>query len=311
MYDLSVVCVSMGVVWYAGCAAGTAGRAASDTHRPTPTEHHGGVDFHVHIHNNQMDDMRFDAERAALAMESAGLSEAVVLSQSYQKYANPACWRLPREQCQVDRQWVEKMNDWTAREAKRAGFVLHFFCGVPLGATWAVDEMRRCVQLGAEGFKVHTQANGLRLADAAVYDEVSGILKAAEELARPVLIHANFPWNDDTTALIRLINAHPARIIVGHALGREWPRIGEVRSPNASVELSGAILRMRAAKDEARTLLRSFGLERVVFGSDWPIFHPQEALWSLRSLGLRDDEVDQILTRSPRRFLRSGGQGTR
>jgi predicted TIM-barrel fold metal-dependent hydrolase len=266
-----------------------------------------GVDFHVHIYDGVEDnDVTLDGERASLALTSAGLSEAVVLSNAYQKFVNPACQRKKPTECRVDRAWVRKMNDWTAKQAKvEGGIRLHFFCGVPLGASWILDEMQRCVQIGAEGFKVHTQANGLKLADKATYEEVTRVVDFAEKARLPVLIHANFPETKDTDALIRLVNSRPAaKLVVGHALGSESRRMTELTSPNSCVELSVALFQMARNKEEARKLLRAFGVNRIVLGSDWPVFHPQEALWALRSIGLSNEELDQILRQNPARLLK-------
>ncbi|MFV0459559.1 MAG: amidohydrolase family protein [Actinomycetales bacterium] len=56
--------------------------------------------------------------------------------------------------------------------------------------------------------------------------------------------------------------------------------------------------------DRVRRLIRNHGTERVIFGSDWPMTSPREELDAIRGLGLRDDELTQILGGNLARLLR-------
>ncbi|MEE2779368.1 MAG: amidohydrolase family protein, partial [Myxococcota bacterium] len=264
--------MSIALLSTVGCAHVDAGLDEATCDTAASALPAGGTDFHVHIHPYRHEGMSYNAKRAELALNSAGLTEAVAISTSYQRVANPACRKAGVEGCPLDRKWVQETNDWTAEEAKRVDFRWHFFCGVPLGADWAIEEMRRCKQIGAAGFKVHTLANRLSLRQSDVYGEVGGILAEAERLDLPVLVHASFGDPEETTALITLINASPnTRVILGHALYREWTRLPEITSKNVVVELSVAVLKMAKAPEQAVALMRSFGMERFVFGSDWPV----------------------------------------
>jgi predicted TIM-barrel fold metal-dependent hydrolase len=47
--------------------------------------------------------------------------------------------------------------------------------------------------------------------------------------------------------------------------------------------------------ERVRRLIRNHGAERIVFGSDWPMTSPEEELAAVQALGLRDDELEQVL----------------
>lgn len=95
-----------------------------------------------------------------------------------------------------------------------------------------------------------------------------------------------------------------SQIVLAHSLGPKFTqlvmfslanhRLGRAR--NVWFELS-AVAPMFADSPYAEHLawvLRNHGLDRVVWGSDYPIFTPEEAWTSLTGLGLTEHEIVQV-----------------
>jgi len=55
--------------------------------------------------------------------------------------------------------------------------------------------------------------------------------------------------------------------------------------------------------ERVRRLIKSHGVERVVFGSDWPMTSPAEEIGAIGALGLTDDETKQVLGGTLHRLL--------
>ena len=97
---------------------------------------------------------------------------------------------------------------------------------------------------------------------------------------------------------MQLIEEFPyTRWIIGHGFGREFELLKILKHPNFFVELSVIPIWMRTEEDKKKLVetIRSVGVKRFLFGSDWPVFHPAETFKALRALPLTTDELDLIL----------------
>ena len=57
-------------------------------------------------------------------------------------------------------------------------------------------------------------------------------------------------------------------------------------------------------KEEAAAIIRRYSRERVLFGTDFPMWNPAEEMERFLSLGLTDDEKEKILRRNAEDLLR-------
>jgi len=55
--------------------------------------------------------------------------------------------------------------------------------------------------------------------------------------------------------------------------------------------------------EQFRWVTRQLGADRVLYGSDWPLYDPAEALSAVRSLGFTEDEERQIFHDNAVRLL--------
>jgi predicted TIM-barrel fold metal-dependent hydrolase len=262
-----------------------------------------GTDMHMHIHAPTPDDeMPFDGARAQLALEGAKLARGVVLSHAYIARNNPACWVDSSKPCPVDRKWTEATNDWTLSQAAASNHSLIPFCGIDPHASWAIEEVQRCKRIGMRGLKIHTQAAGLSLQNPLDREMVRKVVEAAGVVHLPVLIHANFPSENESKALLSLVEETPNTIfILGHMMGKYFALLNKFHPKNAYIEGSAYFIALSRSKPaELVATVRAFGVDRVLFGSDWPVFHPSETLARIRNTSFTDDEIDQMVCRNPK-----------
>ena len=239
---------------------------------------------------------------------------------------------------------VRLANDHVAVEAAHAPEALVGFCSVDLLRPYARAEIERCrSELGLAGIKLHLPAAGIDVANAEhlrVLEEVAAL--AARE-GRPLLVHLASPGaelRDErlATFIDRVVRPNPGlELYVAHLGGSGGYRaVGQpvvraftafLRESDANArrpiyfELSGALLARETdgvpatPREDAELLaadLRELGLERVVFGSDYPVFDPDDQAGLLRErLPLSSDEIAQMLGRRGPALLRAAERRTR
>lgn len=133
------------------------------------------------------------------------------------------------------------------------------------------------------------------------------IMTQAAALGVPVLHHAwykatHYAFNESTPAQIAcLARRHPTvPIIMAHLGGGGWRGVQDVKScPNVVVDTSGA----QPQAGLVEYAVRQLGVDRVVFGSDWPIrdFAAQKA--RITGARLSRAEKNKILGQNIARLL--------
>jgi uncharacterized protein len=104
------------------------------------------------------------------------------------------------------------------------------------------------------------------------------------------------------------------RLVVAHLGGGSWPQVRELAERHAGIafDLSEIVAWVGAPNAPTGTelvrLIRDVGVERVMFGSDFPWYDPGEMVKAVRTLpGLTDDELAAILGGNAVRILAPPG----
>lgn len=193
---------------------------------------------------------------------------------------------------------VEHINSFIAKAVEEGG---GFFTG--LGTVHPdVPDMAKAVQdmleLGLKGVKLHPETQGCAVDDPrllALYDA------CPEDF--PILIHTgDFRYdmsNPDRTA--RILKMFPHRTFIGAHFGG-WSVWDEaVRTlhgfDNLYVDTSSTFFWM-SDHSKVRDYIRSYGSEKVLFGSDFPMWDVKPEIDDLLALKLRDDEYENIFHRN-------------
>lgn len=155
-------------------------------------------------------------------------------------------------------------------------------------------DVARAVDSGLRGVKLHPDFQRCPL-------DGEATLRAFEAFAGtlPALIHlgdARYDFSSPARAA-RLLRTFPEAAVIGAHLGgwTRWEEGAEALSgfPNLYVDTSSSLYEL--APDDARRLIRRFGADRALFGSDYPMWDPGEELNRVRALGLTRAEEDSIL----------------
>lgn len=219
---------------------------------------------------------------------------------------------------------VRNIND-TAMKINAGGSAgIISFGGIhPCFSEWDA-ELSRIHENGIIGIKIHPVYQGVPVDD----ERYVRILSRAGKLGLIVMIHAGFdigfPENDyalperisralDMAGNCRVILAHMGgwrcwNDAVRFFAGRENVYIDTAFSlgkfvPNGDGYYSGGDECMMLSDDEFTGIVKAFGSERVLFGTDSPWASQSDCVRAVMSLGLSDDEKRNILHGNALKFL--------
>ena len=164
----------------------------------------------------------------------------------------------------------------------------------------------KALQAGLRGFKIHPDMQRFALDSEAAMRMFSII-----EGKLPIIIHTgdyryeySRPWQ-----MKKVLDAFPRLVCVCAHLGgwSEWwteAWNGLAGYENVYVDTSSSLYAM--TRDNAVSVIRHYSRERVLFGTDFPMWNPKEELKRFLALGLTSDEEERILSLNAERLLRLG-----
>ena len=270
---------------------------------------------------------------AASGAEAAPVARALLVPMGH-LYGNSEFRDGLRLSLEEERARLAAENDHVAREAGRYRGRAAALCSVSVLRPYAWDELRRCrSELGAAGIKLHLASSevDLRIPEhLAVVERVVG-WAVAEELI--LLVHLDPQRRGTQAADVErfartVLQPHPGAVaIVAHLGGSggygpwtrtvfrtllDWledrARAGDLRR-GLFFDVSAAVLERESegvpatTADEAAALgadLRRAGFERLLFGSDYPVFDPRRyAELLVERLGLTPGEAAVLLANRP------------
>jgi uncharacterized protein len=195
-------------------------------------------------------------------------------------------------------------NDAILKLAENSGGFFYPVCSVhPADGAAAAEEIDRVAAAGAAWLKLHPTTQEFDVAG----PSVATVVRKATECGLPVLFDAYSPWDANQPGkFVNLATEVPgARLILAHAHGPGFPQLlfydilrrypGWRRNVWIDISVTGPLLAGGPFAEQFTWVLRKVGTDRVVFGSDYPLDHPQAAARAVADLGFTDDEQAAIL----------------
>ena len=284
----------------------------SDDQKPAPTQGGAAIDVHLHLASPELTDFLKDgsvdaptaAELVAL-LDEGNVERGVVLAPGYMAFPEP--------------RYMTNENDYVAAQIADFSERLIGFCGINPRLEGAVDEVSRCLKLpGMVGVKLHLPGSEMDLDDPEQAAQLAAVFDRIEAEDAPVLMHVGDVSSQPLTsaafeALSEIINSHPSvRITHAHCAGNvddatieSWLRVpGAGYNENSFVDTSACLKFYRDAPLATRELIvwrfRKWGIERVLLGSDYISFEPEEtpaeAIETLRQYPFTEEEIGTILS---------------
>lgn len=162
-----------------------------------------------------------------------------------------------------------------------------------MGVEASIEELDRCFALGAKGVKIHSDFQHFHV-DSDIAMEIYRHIAACK---KPIIFHVGDPNTDFSTPrrVRRIIDEIPdLTVIAAHMCGYSaWEEAKKyLIGTQVYTDTSEALLGMSPA--ELHELIRMHGVDRVMFGSDYPLWNPSFAFAQIDALPFSEDEKDMI-----------------
>ena len=167
-------------------------------------------------------------------------------------------------------------------------------------------EVERALALGLRGFKLHPDTQQVDMDDPRLmefYEIIAGRV--------PLVVHTGDYRHDysNPRRLVRILKAFPDLVVDAAHLGG-WS-IYDVGYDVLHEELLGTERLFVDASSaftwigrrHMRELVRMWGADRVMYGSDYPMWDPTHELGEMLACGLTDDELERVLWRNAEAFI--------
>ena len=195
---------------------------------------------------------------------------------------------------------VQHINDFIWQQAKEhkefIGYAtLHPFMEDVEG------EIERVMDMGLQGIKIHPDFQQFDIDDEAamyMYERLEGRL--------PVICHMGDETRrySEPKKMARVIEAFPnLKVIAAHMGGySEWEDAEEyLIGKDVWVDTSSTLFAL--APEKVTDLIHKHGVDKVLFGTDYPMWVPSEEMERFMKMDLTEDEREKILWKNAASFL--------
>jgi len=162
-------------------------------------------------------------------------------------------------------------------------------------------EINRVLTLGLRGIKIHPDFQKYNIDHPLmfpIYEAIEGRL--------PILFHIGDYRMDfsNPVRLSKILDSFPKLTAIAAHLGgyRVWDDWGRTLiGRNVYIDTSSSL--MFLDQEKATNIIRSHGVDKVLFGTDYPMWFPRQELKRFLALGLTEDENRKILSNNARKVL--------
>ena len=192
---------------------------------------------------------------------------------------------------------VGSINNFLAGEKERLGFAALCALHPRMTETQLAEALDFARENGLAGAKLHPDCQRFHADDPQVFF----IYEALAARRLPLLLHAGDSRFDFSSParVANVARAFPDMTLIAAHLGgwSQWEDSARLLPDcDILVDTSSSLYGLPPAR--AREIIRAFGAERVLFGTDFPMWDAAGELRRLRSLELEEEEMELILWRN-------------
>ena len=255
------------------------------------------IDFHTHIYPDGIAEKGSRGISEFYGIPHSCIGSADVLSERSKAAGIAHSLLLP---VAIKAENVRHINEFTAQVVKsRSEF--SGFGAIHADMDDIPGELKYIRDLGLKGIKLHPDIQGFPTDDKRLYpmyDAISGKM--------PVLIHCGDPRYDNSgpERLRRVLDDFPALQVIGAHLGG-WSMFEKafeyLHDTDCCFDFSSCM--MFLGRDETKRYIKRYGADRILFGTDFPLWDPVTEVERFMSIGLGNEEMEKIAYKNAERFL--------
>lgn len=256
------------------------------------------LDFHTHIYPDKIAEKATDAigKFYDIEMDRVGSLEGLL------KYSQ----RAGIERCVVHSvatspQQVERINDFIFESVSKHPDRLSGFGTMHQDYEDKLAEVDRCLKMGLKGIKLHPDTQAFNADDERMLEVYDYLQDKA-----PVLFHCG-DYRYDYSHPRRIANIckmFPRLTVIGAHFGgySVWEEAVEYLKPlECLLDTSSSSALMEEGMFER--MIKTYGADRLLFGTDFPMWDSTEELERFMNVPLSDDDREKILWKNGAKLL--------
>lgn len=258
------------------------------------------VDVHAHIYPDKISQRAVDSVRDFYGLEEMHSAEGTSTSLLDAQHTLDITHFVVHSVA-VKPKNVASINEFIAGECKKhpqlIGFAaMHQDCEDPEA------EINNAIELGLHGIKIHPDTQRVNADD----PRLMNVYEIAQAKKLPIILHAgDYRYGFSRPERIaNVLRAFPDLVVnAAHFGGWSIFDIGYdvLRNENCFVD-SCSSFELTGVR-HGRELINLFGADRVLFGSDFPMWDPAKELGMLRSMGWSQEEFEKLTWHNAENFL--------
>jgi predicted TIM-barrel fold metal-dependent hydrolase len=198
---------------------------------------------------------------------------------------------------------TESINKFIASEADRSGGIMSGLGTIHPDSADLKGDIERIIDLGLKGVKIHPDFQGFKLDDyryLKMYELCEGRL--------PVLIHTGDKRYDfsNPNRLKPILETFTDLTVIGAHFGgwSIWEKAAQelYGYKNLYVDCSSSLYALTPLK--AKSIVRLYTADKVIFGTDYPMWNASEEMKRFKALNLTDEENEKILYKNAAKIFK-------
>ncbi len=160
------------------------------------------------------------------------------------------------------------------------------------------EDFKHLIDLGIKGVKIHPDIQGYK-ADCKGYME---IYELCDNAGIPILIHTGDSRYDNSNPnrMEKILKAYPHLQIIGAHLGgwSVWEEACEklCKYDNFYVDTCSSFYLI--SHTNAKRIINKYGTDKVIFGTDYPMWKQKDEIERILSLGFCDEDLEKIFSKN-------------
>ena len=201
----------------------------------------------------------------------------------------------------VDAQHVTHVNDFLVSAVSAHPDELWGFATLHADMDDPGAEVERMMNAGMKGIKLHPDMQHFSLADAGA----ERLFEACEGIC-PMMLHTGGRryHNSNPSLIPGILEKHPRlQLICAHFGGySEWDEaVRWLPETNVYVDTSSTLFAV--GKERVAELIDRFGEDRILFGTDFPMWNAQPEIEALMSMGLSETALEKIFSANIQKLI--------
>lgn len=167
-----------------------------------------------------------------------------------------------------------------------------------------ISDVKNVVSLGLKGIKLHPDIQNFKIDEKRHYL----MYELACKYNLPILMHTgdNRYDNSNPNRLKNVLNDFPDLTLIGAHFGG-WSVYEEASKElcgykNLFVDCSSSFYRL--TDEQIKEIIARYGYDKVLFGTDYPMWNPEKELERLFSLDVNEDNLKKILSENAKRVFK-------